>query len=166
VEVRTFLYWKNHGWYKTIIFWYQNVIKSQNWYKRLSIKDHRSQGEEGWFFRCGRPHFFVQKTSEFSKFMVCTHGTGGRGVEPVRTFCGLSNAYEQPCRSDVKSALQWSLAMTQVTFYGFLLCIQFCVLYYSSWNDSMYRILGYEIDFVLVSLNVLTFLVYKKIRKM
>jgi len=32
--------------------------------------------------------FFAQKTSDFSKFMVCPHGQGGIGVEPVRTFCG------------------------------------------------------------------------------
>jgi len=32
-------------------------------------------GERG-FFRYRRPHFFVQKTREFSKFMVCPHGQG------------------------------------------------------------------------------------------
>jgi len=26
----------------------------------------------------GRPHFLVQKTSDFSKFMVCSRGQGGR----------------------------------------------------------------------------------------
>jgi len=33
---------------------------------------------QGWrgFFRCGRPHFLVQKTSDFSKFMVYPHGQG------------------------------------------------------------------------------------------
>jgi len=30
----------------------------------------------------------MQKTSDFSKFMVCLHGQGGKGVEPVRTFFG------------------------------------------------------------------------------
>jgi len=29
------------------------------------------------FFRCGRPHFLAQKTSDISKFMVCPHGQGG-----------------------------------------------------------------------------------------
>jgi len=28
------------------------------------------KGEEG-FFRCGRLHFLAQKTSDFSKFVVC-----------------------------------------------------------------------------------------------
>jgi len=30
-----------------------------------------------WFFRCGRPHFLAQKTSNFLKFMVYLHGQGG-----------------------------------------------------------------------------------------
>jgi len=51
-----------------------------------SVKDVRPQGRGG-FFRCGRPHILMQKTSDFSKFMVCPHGQGGRGFEPVRTFC-------------------------------------------------------------------------------
>jgi len=51
--------------------------------KGLSIKDVRSQGEfvqcghfsdKGSFFKCERPHFLVQKSSNFSKFMVCPHG--------------------------------------------------------------------------------------------
>jgi len=28
----------------------------------------------------------VQKTSDFSKFMVCRHGQKWRGIEPVGTF--------------------------------------------------------------------------------
>jgi len=28
------------------------------------------------FFRCGRPHFLAQKTSDFSKCVVCPHGQG------------------------------------------------------------------------------------------
>jgi len=32
--------------------------------------------------------FMVQKTSDFSKFMVCPHGQGGKGVEPMQTFYG------------------------------------------------------------------------------
>jgi len=28
------------------------------------------------FFRCGRLHFFVQKSSDFLKFVVCPHGQG------------------------------------------------------------------------------------------
>jgi len=39
-------------------------------------------------FRCGCPHFFMQKTWDISKFMVCPHGQEGKGVEPVLTFCG------------------------------------------------------------------------------
>jgi len=52
------------------------------------MKDVRSQGggrrglssagilrtRQGGFFRCGRPHFLVQNTSDFSKLMVCPHG--------------------------------------------------------------------------------------------
>jgi len=55
-----------------------------------SIKDVRSQEEgvcpvrtfngQGDFFRCGRPHFFAQKNPDISKFMVCPHGQGGRGL--------------------------------------------------------------------------------------
>jgi len=29
-------------------------------------------------------HFLIQKTSHFSKFMMCPHGQGGRRFEPVR----------------------------------------------------------------------------------
>jgi len=32
---------------------------------------------QGEFFRCGRPQFFVQKTKDFSKFMICPQGKGG-----------------------------------------------------------------------------------------
>jgi len=32
--------------------------------------------------------FWLHKSSDFSKFMVCPHGQGGREVEPMRTFCG------------------------------------------------------------------------------
>jgi len=42
-----------------------------------SIKDVCSQGMEGGLFRCGRPHFLMQKTADFSKFYVCPHGQGG-----------------------------------------------------------------------------------------
>jgi len=38
------------------------------------------------FFRCGSPQFSVQKTSEFSKFIVCPHGLGD-GVEGL-SQCG------------------------------------------------------------------------------
>jgi len=51
------------------------------------MKDDRSQRGEGFVqceqggmgvFRCGRPHFLVQKSSVFfSKFMVCPHGQRG-----------------------------------------------------------------------------------------
>jgi len=44
--------------------------------------------EGGGFFRCGRPYFTVQKSSDFSKFMA--YGQEGGGVEPVRTFFGQS----------------------------------------------------------------------------
>jgi len=36
------------------------------------------------YFRCRCPHFLVQKTLEFSKFMVCGHGQEGRGL----SHCG------------------------------------------------------------------------------
>jgi len=57
-------------------------------------------GQKG-FFRCGRPHFLVQKTSDFSKIMACPHGHGEGGSifrDFVRTsfmnslvtkFCGV-----------------------------------------------------------------------------
>jgi len=73
---------------KLILF----IISMQYTAKRPFIQNVCNQG--GWvssadifrtkeFFRCGRPHFFVQKTSEFSKFIVYPHGKGGS--EPVRT---------------------------------------------------------------------------------
>jgi len=31
----------------------------------------------GHFFNCGRPHFLMQKTSDFLKFFVCLHRLGG-----------------------------------------------------------------------------------------
>jgi len=46
-------------------------------------------GQEGrGFIRCGRPQFLVQKTSDFSKFMVSPYGQVGKEIEPVRTFFG------------------------------------------------------------------------------
>jgi len=48
------------------------------------VRTFCGQGREG-FFRCRRPHFLVQKTSEFSKFMVCPHEQGER-VESVGHF--------------------------------------------------------------------------------
>jgi len=38
---------------------------------------HFSDKGEG-FFKCGRPHFLVQKIFNFLKFMVCSHGQEGR----------------------------------------------------------------------------------------
>jgi len=38
------------------------------------------------FFRYGRPHFLVQNTSDFSKFMVCLHEQ--RGINFLR-FCAV-----------------------------------------------------------------------------
>jgi len=60
-------------------------------YRELSIKDALNPGgrkvcpvqtffgQGGGFFRRGRPHFLVQKISDFLKFMVCRHGQRGRG---------------------------------------------------------------------------------------
>jgi len=56
------------------------------------IKELRSRGEG--FFRCGRPHFLVQKHRIFRNlWCVRTDNTGGGGhfsniklIEPVRTF--------------------------------------------------------------------------------
>jgi len=55
--------------------------------KGPSINTSAVRGKGGWFFICGRPNFLVQKTSEFSKFLVCPHrqerlsqcGQGGGG---------------------------------------------------------------------------------------
>jgi len=35
------------------------------------------RAREGEFFKCGLPHFLARKTSDFSKFMECSHGQGG-----------------------------------------------------------------------------------------
>jgi len=40
---------------------------------------------QGGFLKCGRPHFLVQKASDFSNYMVCPQEQGG--VESMRTFC-------------------------------------------------------------------------------
>jgi len=61
------------------------------------------QGERV-FFRCGRPQVFVQKTSDFLKFIVRPHGQGGRwglvSADILRTrrsgqffaiFCGMTS---------------------------------------------------------------------------
>jgi len=42
------------------------------------VRTFFGQGGKG-FFRCGRPHFLAQKTSDFLKFMVCPRGKGGGG---------------------------------------------------------------------------------------
>jgi len=64
-------------------------------HKGVSIEDDRNQGRgklvkcghfackgERELFRCGRPHFLVQKTWIF-EILMCPHGLGG--VETVRT---------------------------------------------------------------------------------
>jgi len=69
-------------------------------HKILSMKNVRIQGKrrlctvqifygQRGFFKCGRPHFFGQKASDISKFMVRvrTDKRGGE-VESMRTFCG------------------------------------------------------------------------------
>jgi len=38
------------------------------------------------FFRCGCPHFLVQKNSDFSKFLVCPHGQEGGGLSQCGYF--------------------------------------------------------------------------------
>jgi len=64
------------------------------------------------FFRCGRPHFLVQITSDFSKYMVCLHGQGGlsqcghfvdkrKGVNFLR-FCA-DVFYGRPLNSDANN---------------------------------------------------------------
>jgi len=45
-----------------------------------------SSADKGGFFRCGRPHVLVQKTSDFLKFMVCPHRQGKREVN-FSWFC-------------------------------------------------------------------------------
>jgi len=48
-----------------------------------------SSADKGEFFRCGRPHFLVQKTSDFSKFKVYPRTMV---VESVWTFFGQGGA--------------------------------------------------------------------------
>jgi len=51
----------------------------------LSSADKEGEGS----FRSGRPHFFCNKTSDFSKFMVCPHGQGGRGLSQCGHFSDM-----------------------------------------------------------------------------
>jgi len=49
----------------------------------------RTRGRE--FFRCGRPHILVRKTSDSSNFMMCPHGEeGGREGSIFRDFVRTS----------------------------------------------------------------------------
>jgi len=80
-----------------LIKWY-----STNTNKGPSIKDFRSQGVCLVQKFCGQgtrqmrtSHFLVQKTSDFSKFMLCPHG---QGFEPVRTFFGKRGRGSIFCR--------------------------------------------------------------------
>jgi len=67
-----------------------------NFPKRLSIKYVCSQGGRRFVrcrhfadkgvFRCGSPHFLVQKASDFSKFTVCPHGQGERELSQCGHF--------------------------------------------------------------------------------
>jgi len=41
---------------------------------------------EGVFFRCGRPHFLVKKTSETAKFMISAPTRGERGLSQCGNF--------------------------------------------------------------------------------
>jgi len=43
----------------------------------LSSADILWTRRERKFLRCWRPHFLVQKTMDFLKFLVCPHGQGG-----------------------------------------------------------------------------------------
>jgi len=51
------------------------------------VRKFFGQGERG-VLQIRTSALFAQKPSNFSKFMVCPHGQGRRGVCPVRTFCG------------------------------------------------------------------------------
>jgi len=78
------------------------------------------QGGEG-FFRCGRPYFLLQKTSDFSKFMVCPHRQGGRRINFVRTsftdglFFGRSCATEVIINESIFNS-SWSISQILVEF--------------------------------------------------
>jgi len=52
-------------------------------------------GEE-WVFKCGRPHFLVQKL-DFLKFRVCPHGQGGEGVSHCGHFADKRIDFSRFC---------------------------------------------------------------------
>jgi len=55
---------------KHLIFWFSG-LRCQGGGSLSSVDKEKG------FFRYGRPQFLVQKTSDFSKFMVCPNGQGG-----------------------------------------------------------------------------------------
>jgi len=70
--------WHGCGDYKQVIGAVHNIhnIRSQSGERRACpVRTFCGQRVRR-FFRCGRPHFLVQKTSNFSKFMSCPHGQG------------------------------------------------------------------------------------------
>jgi len=47
---------------------------------------HFADKGEGVFFKCGRPHFLLQKKSDISKFIMCPHGQLERELSQYRYF--------------------------------------------------------------------------------
>jgi len=98
-----------------------------------AIKDVRSQGGRvcpvrtfcgrgGGFFRWGCPHFLVQKTSEFLKFMVSaqTRGTSsvakGGGGNWGHTPRGALTHFIQPFKTHFKQKFRPKYALKMLTF--------------------------------------------------
>jgi len=57
----------------------------------------------------------VQKTLGFLKFIICPHGQGGRGIEPVMTFCGEEN--RDQFFAILCGRLLWTVSYSNVFLY-------------------------------------------------
>jgi len=100
-----------------------SVLQKKN--NGLSIKDVRSQERfvqygilrTGGFFRCGRPHFLVKNTSDFSKFMVCPHGQRRRGVEQCGHFANKGGRFSRFCADVIYGRPKIFTALIHVFFF-------------------------------------------------
>jgi len=85
-------------------------------------------GQGGGFFRYGRPHFLEQKTSEFSKFLVCPHGQEG-GWASADILRARGEGWGVNFSRFCTGRLLWTAPYSNCTFsYCLCLCHQFKLL--------------------------------------
>jgi len=71
---------------------------------------------QGKFFRCRRPLFLMQKTSDFSKYMVCPHGQERVQFSAILYWRPLWTApYLKACKQQLQLKVCFVLALSSFT---------------------------------------------------